>query len=152
MLERTKHIIAGAVPGGLLLVVLVVLPSCFIFCKLRMEQIILRQPSKVLDTYLELIKQESLSEEDRKNLIDEVRELTTKIIDYRNGRRQGTTPDTSHATATPNGIALSSRITHDGGATNDNNGSHNSQLEGSTELLVDEALNEFVRNLESLKE
>ena len=171
-LERNKQIISGAVPGGLLLVVLVVLPLCFIiilsylYWKLRMEKMILHQPSKVLDTYLELIKQESLSEENRQNLIYEVRELTTKIINYRNDRQQCTTPNTSHAAATLNGIELSSRVTHDGGAhgppphpsnqpshplaTSDNNGSHDSQLQGGTVSLVDEALDAFVRNLQSL--
>lgn len=172
-LERTKLIISGAVPGGLLLViVLVVFPLCFICClccKVLRKKLILHQSSKVLSSYLELIKQESLSEENRRNLIDGFRELTTKIVHYRNQRQQHTTPDTSYAAATPNGIELSSRITHDGthgppppphlssqpshtSATSNNNGSHDSQLQGSTMSPVDEALNAFVRNLQSLKE
>ena len=37
-------------------------------------------------------------------------------------------------------------------ATSDNNGIHDSQLQGSTVSLVDEALDTFVKNLQSLTE
>ena len=203
MLERNKHIIWGAVFGVVVLGVLVILLLCCISClcyKMQMTRVILREPSKVLDTYLEQIKKESVSEKTRIKLIDEVRKLTKEIVNYHK-KRQRTTPDTSgnsqekrktnicccinhsrtaHAATTAvqgeNGIELSkgpSRISDDGTAhgpppshlssklspptlipaTSDKNGIEGScDRQGSTVSLVDKALNEFVRDLQSITE
>ena len=92
-LEKSKHIIWGAVLGGIVLGVLVLLLLCCIcyFCyKVKITRLVLNNPGKLLETYREQIRNESNSENYRTELINKANELAKDIFNYRNERKQST--------------------------------------------------------------
>ena len=193
-LERSKHIIWGAIFGGVVLGILVILLLCCISClcyKVRLTQLVLDSPGKLLETYREQIRNESNSENYRTELINKANELAKDIIRYQKERKQNarntsdgdreqklstlcscvkcfyTKPSTSNQR-----IEMSRRIEGDCPARGpppppSSNGSlpsdssHQSHYatgnedevkvsQGSKASLVDEALDAFVRDLQSV--
>ena len=195
-LERNKHIIWGAVFGGVMLGVLFLLLLCCISClcyKVKITRLVLNKPEELLETYREQIRCQSNSETLRETLIVNAEELAKDIIRYRNERKQS-----AHITSDGNqerkmstlcccmkysytksptsnhGIEMSHRTEDDCVARGpppppSSNGSHPSDSshqshpatgnedevkvsQGSKASLVDEALEAFVRDLQSITE
>ena len=93
--KGNKHIISGAVSGGVAFGVLAtVLPLlcciCYFCYKKKITRLVLDNPGKLLETYREQIRNESNSENYRTELINKANELAKDIFNYRNERKQST--------------------------------------------------------------
>jgi hypothetical protein len=146
-LERNKHIIWGAVSGGVVLIVLVIsLLSCIsYFCyKAQMTRLVLNEPAKLLKTYREQIKCESNSKTLRKKLIDKAYELANDIIQYSKDRKNS--PPNGNQKRSDRGDSGTEMRELEYDCEVPATGNEN-ETKVSTESLVDEALKAFVSDL-----
>ena len=176
--KENKYIISGAVFGGVVLGALVTVPPllcciCYFCYKKKITRLVLDNPGKLLETYREQIRNESNSENYRMELIKKANELSKDIINYRNERKQSThiiSDGNQEHTSSNQEIEMSRRIEDDCPARGpppppSSNGSSESPhqpnpaignedevkaSQGSKASLVDEALDAFVRDLQSI--
>lgn len=144
-LEKHKHVIFGAAGAGApiaaLLMVLVAICLCFIFClryKRKLKQMIINDPNATVRIYADLIKDKSLGQDSRKELIKKLGELIDNVEQY-----QKDTADarTSNGQAT-NTMELSEVAPHS--PNNNIRTQSDYETEDNKESLVDQALSEFV--------
>ena len=176
--KENKYIILGAVFGGVVLGALVTVPPllcciCYFCYKKKITRLVLDNPGKLLETYREQIRNESNSENYRMELINKANELSKDIINYRNERKQSTHTisggNQEHASSNQE-TEMSRRIEDDcpargpppppssNGSSDSPHKPHNATgnedevklSEDSKISLIDEALDAFVKDLQSI--